>query len=223
MHRGRPRYGIDPLALAAALAALPGLGPTAAAGQTYVGLAAGATIARMSGSLVERADVAFGAQVGLDLEIAASPNWLIDAEFMYVQKGVSNVPRGSDLVDFRHSYLEAPITVNRLFGILGGRWAVSPYLGAAVGLNQGCGVRSLGEFEYSDCNETTPGGTARRLEVSLPLGLALRRRYPGGARLAFEARYSLGLTSVLETTGQTARNGVLALLFSFALPLGRHE
>ncbi len=189
--------------------------------QTYIGLTAGATVAAMTGGLIERADVAFGAAVGANFEWQPWQDWMIDGEFLFTQKGVSNVPEGFDRIDFRQTYLEMPVTLNRVIPIRRSGWYVSPYLGVAAGINRGCDIRSEGESEYEECTDTTLGGTATTFEFGIPLGVALRRVHPGGSRLAFEARYALGLTTVLDAAGGSARNSLFTFLFSFALPLGR--
>lgn len=216
LHMNRLAIGVAVLGLSMSLA-------SPARPQAYVGLTGGATVATMIGGLIDRADVAYGAVVGLNLELEPWSRWLIDMEFLFIQKGVSNVPDGADEVDFRHTYLETPVTLNRLLPIANSGWSVSPYLGVTAGLNRGCDIRSQGEFEYADCEDDTLGGTASRLEVSVPVGVALRRSHPGGSRLAFEIRFSQGLTRVLDATGGSARNSVFACFFSFALPLGRGD
>lgn len=198
------------------LCALPG---NRAAAQTYLGFIAGPTFADLNGSLVQDSDGAYGVLLGADLEVVLSRTWLLDAEIMWIQKGVSNVPFGTELIDFRNAYIEVPLTVNLLFPIARGLWSVGPYLGAAIGYNLTCNFRFEGESEYTGCEDDTPGGTARSLDVSIPIGIAFRRSYPGGFRLSLEVRYYQGLLNALDAGGQSARNRVLAVLFSFSPPL----
>lgn len=192
-----------------------------AAAQSHIGLVVGPAMASMSGDLVQSSDIAWGVFVGLNYELEFGDDWQLDAELGLSQKGASRVPTSGGPVDYNLSYIEVPVTLNRLFWIADGRWAISPYAGIAAAMATSCGVRPSGEFDYTDCDETTPGGAYADLDLSVPIGVAFRHRYRGGSAMAIEARYSLGLSDVFEIDGRTARNNVATVMFSFVLPLGR--
>ena len=187
--------------------------------QTYLGLTAGPTFAGLHGGLVSEADGAYGVLVGADLQVEIGRSVVFDAELQWIQKGVSNVPLDGEIVDFRNAYIEVPITFNLLFPIGSGGWSVGPYAGGAVGLNVNCDFRFEGESAYRLCQDDTPGGDAKNFDVSIPMGIAFRRSYPGGFRLSLEVRFYQGLINALDVAGQSARNRVLAMMFSFSPPL----
>lgn len=190
-----------------------------AAAQSHIGLVIGPTMANLAGDLVESSDIAWGVFVGLNYELELGEDWQLDAEFGLSQKGASRVPTADGPIDYNLSYIEVPVTINRLFWIADGRWAISPYLGLAAGMATSCGVRPSGEFDYTDCDETTPGGAYEKLDLSVPIGVAFRHRYRGGSAMAVEARYSVGLSAVFDTGSGTARNNVATVMFSFVFPL----
>lgn len=201
------------------LLALSGVAVPPVAAQPHIGLTIGPSYATLSGSLIDSSKGAYGVHMGLNFEHDYGSRWLLDVELAYSQKGVSDTPFDGEILDFRHNYFELPITLNRLFQISGGPWAVSPYAGVAVALNLDCGFRYEGESEYTDCEEGTPGGNAASYDIGIPIGVGLRRRYPGGSGLGAEIRYTFGLRNAFDQEGQTARNGSLQVLFSFVIPL----
>ncbi len=187
--------------------------------QLHVGIQTGGTIGVMSGSFVERTDIAYGATIGADVEYWLGERWVIDADLTLLQRGASNIPFEADVVDFRFNYLETPLMVGHSFPILGGGWAFSPYAGVSAGWISDCGVRFEGQSHYMKCEEGNPGGPVTKVDVSVPFGVAFRHRYPGGSRLALDLRYSVSVTPVLRPDGLEARSQVLQLLFAFVLPL----
>ena len=191
-----------------------------AAAQWSVGLETGATVSTLSGSFPRGAESVLGATFGATIERRLGEAWILEADPAFTQTGAGSVRVGSSLVDFRFVYLGAPITVGRTFAILGGHWRVGPYAGAALSWLAGCGLRFRGQFHYSSCLPSTPGGEPSRLDVSLPVGVTLRHRYAGGSGIALDLRYAPSLTSVLDPGGLSARNRLVWIRFGFTLPLG---
>jgi len=137
-----------------------------------------------------------------------------------VQKGAGGVPVGRELVDYRLTYLEAPLTLGRAFPIDGGRWTVTPYAGLTLARLSDCGLRFQGQSRYRACGAARPGGEAEPFEPSVPVGVALRRRDPGGSRLVADLRYAHALSPVLEPGEAAARTRTLQARLGFTLPLG---
>lgn len=191
--------------------------------QWHVGIQTGGTIGTLSGGFVERADIAYGATIGADVEYWFAERWVIDADLVLLQRGASNIPHDADVVDFRFNYLETPLMVGHAFPILGRRWAVSPYAGLSAGWISDCGVRFEGQSHYMKCEEGNPGGPVTKIDVNVPFGVAFRHRYPGGSRLTLDLRFAVSITPVLQPDGREARSRVLQLLFSFVLPLSEEN
>lgn len=212
------RTGLLLLVLAAGLAL-----PRSARAQWQIGFQGGPTVSTLSGSFVDAADPVLGGTVGIDLERWLGPGWVIDVDVALVQRGAGDLPAGSRLVDFRLSYLEAPITVGRTFPLFGGGWRIGPYAGAALSWLSSCGMRFQGQHDYMDCVEERPGGEPSRLDPSVPVGVALRHRYPGGSRISVDVRYSYSLSSALTPGDLSARSHLLQVVFGFTLPLSGPE
>lgn len=214
--RGPPRTPprAETLALAAILAlAVPGTA------QWQVGLQGGGTLATLEGSFAEGIEPTFGGTVGADLELWLGRDWVVDLDVAVVQKGAGDLPADGERPDVTLTYLEVPVTVGRVFPVLGEGWRIGPYAGAALAWMSGCDLGRPGERHDVDCTETTPGGRPARLDPSLPVGLALRHRYPGGSRFSVEVRYSYSLSSALTPDDLSARSHLLQALFAFTLPL----
>lgn len=192
---------------------------TPALAQWHVGIQTGGTIGTLSGGFVERADIAYGATIGADIEYWFGERWVIDADLTLLQRGASNILLEAEVIDFRFNYLETPLMVGHSFPILGRGWALSPYAGLSAGWISDCGVRFEGQSHYMKCEEGNPGGPVTKVDISVPFGVAFRHRYPGGSRLALDLRYSVSVTPVLRPDGLEARSQVLQLLFAFVLPL----
>ncbi len=198
----------------------------AAVAQVSVGFTGGVTWSGMTGSFVDGSGRELGSVIGLNAEYQIGRLWVLDAEFNLTQKGADDLrlPTSAELIDFRHKYLEVPILLHHVFRLPGGRFAVHPYAGGAVGLNVGCDLRYEDSFTFEPCEEATPGGLGRRVDASVVIGVAFRRRFGGLSTISLESRLSLGLTTVSEEAhagGLSARNNVVHVLFSFGLPLGR--
>jgi hypothetical protein len=212
------RSALGALTLAAMSAALVPAGSAHA--QWAIGLQTGATLSTLTGSFVRNADPVLGATFGAQIERRLADGWTIGLDPGFVQAGAGSLRVGPDVATFRLVYLEAPVTISRTFPILGGRWRVGPFAGAALGWLAGCGLRFVGQFHYGDCAASTPGGEPARVDASLPVGFTLRRRYAGGARIAIDVRYSRSLISVLSPGDLSARTQLFWMRFGFTLPLG---
>lgn len=187
--------------------------------QWQIGFQGGATLATLRGSFADGAEPTLGGALGGDLELWLGPDWVVDVDAGLVQRGAVAVPVDPERPDVTLTYLEAPITLGRAFPVLGEGWRLGPYAGVALAWLSSCGLRFPGEPHDVDCTEGTSGGRPARLDPSLPVGVALRHRYPGGSRFSVEVRYSYSMASALSAEELSARSHLLQALFGFTLPL----
>jgi hypothetical protein len=189
--------------------------------QLHAGLQSGVTISTFSGSFATDAVPVLGGTIAVDLEYWFGSHWVLDVDVGLVQRGAGGLVVDGDTIDFRINNLEIPVMLGRRLTPFGERWAVAPYVGVAVGRVSACGVRYEGEWGYGDCEETAPGGAAAAFDVSLPIGVAFRHRYPGGARISIDLRYSPSLSRTLTPGSASARHHVVQALLAFVVPLSR--
>jgi len=191
--------------------------------QLHVGLQAGFDLSTFGGSFADDADPALGGSFGLDGEYWFGSRWVIDVDAGIAQRGAMGLQVGDDAVDYRLNYLEIPVTVGRALPILDGRWQLSPYVGASIGRVLACGVRFEGQSKYGSCDDASLGGAASGFDVGIPVGVALRHRYPGGSRWSLDLRYTHSLTSVLTPGEAAARHRLIQVLIGFVLPLTEQD
>lgn len=195
-----------------------------ASGQPYLGANAGVTWSGLGGTFFDGTGRELGAVLGVSAEYVVS-GWGFDVELNMIQKGGDDlrVPTDTGAIDFKYSFLEIPVLVHRVFRLgVSRRTTLEPQVGGAVAFAGGCGIRRSGGQSFDDCADDGPGGRTNGLEVSLLAGLAYRRWYPGRSWIAFEVRFSQGLTTVPESARAVNLSGltnVLQFLFSFGLPL----
>jgi len=203
------------------LASLTLLVAAPAAAQARLGFTFGPAASRMSGDVVDSSDSQWGVFVGLNFEYELSPNWQLDLELALSQKGGDKVGIEGGSYDYRLDYVEFPLTLSRLFWINDGPWAVAPYAGFSVGLEMKCAVRPGGErdVEFEDCTAETPGGVSPGTFYGIPIGVAVRRRFPGGSAMAIEARYTASLTEGSEEGELMARSNSFSVMFSWVWSL----
>lgn len=203
------------------LASLTLLVASPAAAQTHLGFTFGPAVSRMSGDVVDSSDLQWGIFVGLNVEYELSPNWQLDLELALSQKGGDKVGIEGGSYDYRLDYVEFPLTLSRLFWINDGPWAIAPFAGFSVGLKMKCEFRPGGErdVEFEECTSETPGGDSSDTFYGIPIGVALRRRFPGGSAMAIEARYTASLTEGSEVGELMARSNSFSVMFSWVWSL----
>jgi hypothetical protein len=191
-----------------------------AAAQFRFGLNGGFSASKMVGDEIEASDSNFGTFLGLALEYDLSMDWQLDLEAVLHQKGGDKVvgPAGVPF-DMRIDYFELPLTISRHFWLSGGPWSLSPFAGFSVGLNMKCTYRVPAgdrEIEFEPCDEI--GVEAPGTFYGVPVGLALRRKYPGGSAFNVEARYTLGLSAGVSAGEIEASSNSFSILMSFLFP-----
>jgi len=193
--------------------------------QARVGFTVGPALSQLAGDVVETSDTQWGIMIGLNFEYEFSRDWQIDVELALSQKGGDKVGIEGGSYDYRLDYFEIPVTVSRLFWLNDGPWALAPFAGLSVGLKTKCALRPAGDrhAEFEDCTVDTPGGDTAGTFYGLPLGVAARRRFPGGSALAIEARYTQGLTKGSEMGEMMASTNTFAVMFSFAYSLDKRS
>lgn len=203
------------------LASLTLLVASPAAAQAHIGFTFGPALSRMSGDVVDSSDTQFGIFAGLTIEYELSANWQLDLGLALSQKGGDKVGIEGGSYDYRLDYVEFPLTLSRLFWLNDGPWAIAPFAGFSVGLKMKCEVRPGGqrEVEFEECTAETPGGDSPDTFYGVPIGVALRRRFPGGSAMAIEARYTAGLSKGSEVGELMARTNTFSLIFSWVWSL----
>lgn len=199
--------------------------------KSHLGLVAGFVGATMNGSYIEGSsglEKGFSGMLTIDREF--NSRWSIEAAFCWMQKGGSKLAlSGSDedgaTYGYQFSYLELPVLIRLKFPIAGGPWHVVPFAGMAIGTNAGGKYKDGDRFEFEEeatVDENSPGGKAKSLELSIPLGSYFWIEFPGDSRFILGLKYELGLTNVFtaaEEAGKTARNSALVVMFGFVGPL----
>lgn len=197
--------------------------PVPGKAQWYLGLEAGATHATWSGSFVE-AGGTWGARFALVVEHHVSARWTVAAASVWQQKGASNVraPGSLDGADFKTSHLAFPVTIAWGFP-LGTRWTLIPHVGIAAAVTMDCQAKDTATVEFEeDCGVAIPATETADVQVDIPLGLHLVRRYQGGSRFVATVRHEIGVTQVLPNLappGESAHNRTWSFTFGFSLPV----
>lgn len=214
-------------ALAALGVALLNAAP-AQAQHSHLGLLAGPTAGTMTGSYVSSSsglEMGFSFLATLDREFGNVFGLTVGVG--WTQKGgqkLTLTDAGNETWGFRSQYFEVPVQAQAKFRFAGGRLSLTPHAGIAVGVALGCSYKPGEQFEFEgECDETTPGGTLKEIEASVPFGVAFSVEFPGGSRFTIvDAGYQLGLMNVFSAAsdaGQSAKNGLLSFRFGFAAPL----
>ena len=214
--------GLRATTIAAALVTLVSVPATA----QHFGLLAGPTFSTLKGSFV---DGSTGSEVGIIFQFTfdtpLTRNVSLATGLSFVQKGGADLELspGGQARGFRTMYLQFPLLIRPEFAISENQWFIAPFAGPAIGFGMSCDVKPADRFEFEDsCDDTTPGGEQIGIELSVPIGFNIWKRFPGGSRFQFEVRYEAGFTNVLgeaSDLGQSARNRVFTAMFGFAFPL----
>jgi len=199
--------------------------------KSHLGLMAGFVGATMGGSYIEGSsgfERGFHGMLSIDREI--NDRWSIETGFSWMQKGgsklaLSGLDEDGATYGYQFSYIQVPILARLKFPISGGPWHIVPFAGVAIGTNAGGKYKDGDRFEFEEdatVDENSPGGKAKTLELSVPLGSYFWVEFPGDSRFIFGLKYELGLTNVFtaaEEAGKTARNNALMMMFGFVGPL----
>lgn len=164
------------------------------------GLHAGVSIASLTGD-VSNTSTRTGVVAGGFWSNRVSEHWGFRLELNYVQKGGSGVVGSpvNEAVDLKLDYLELPLLV-QVGTELGSSFVGAAQAGVSVGFNVLCDADFASEpGGYVACDDTTVGN--RNVDLTVPLGVELGYRLPGGSFLSIEARYALGLTDVAKWDG----------------------
>jgi hypothetical protein len=197
--------------------------------QSHIGIMAGPSAGTMYGSYIKGTDgLELGFSANLTLDKHLGKDWEIVVGVGWVQKGGKKVQLSGFSSDstygFQSSYIEVPIVFRKKFKMTQNEWYIAPLAGLAVGFNGGCSWKEGHRFEFEEepCDENTPGGEMKKLDLSIPFGVAFWKEFTGGSRFHLELRYELGLLNIFEgaaEAGESAKNGVLVAQFGFSIPL----
>ncbi len=172
------------------------------------GIKAGVSLATFGGDDVDMGPVSPGTRTGLAvggfLTFAMGPNFALQPELLYVQKG-AKYEEGDESATFKFGYLDIPVLLKVRFPTSG---SVRPSLFAGP----------VGSIKLSADGEATEGDMSLSMDISdMVKGFDFGMAFGGGLdfamgqnTLAFDARYTLGLTdwpdSVDFGDGGSAKN-----------------
>ncbi len=193
--------------------------------QVDFGLYAGPTIATFTGSYVDRAIRTWGFTGAAFVEWHLSRHWSVEAGFGLAQMGAFEVesPLHEEAYDYRTSNLVIPVAAVYRARLGGAGWDFRAFAGGAPAFNSSCDVKPSTQFSFDEeCSAESPGGELAGSDILIQFGIGVDRVFAGGSGLGFDARYSIGTSSLFseaEDNGLTAKNGVLDIKFRFFLPL----
>lgn len=195
--------------------------------QARIGLLGGPTASTMSGSFIEGSQgLELGFSGGLVFELEFGQTWSLVSGIHWVQKGGKRLALSteSETYGFQTAYFQLPVLVRIAFPVSNNAWYVAPFTGLMIAAKVGCKYKPGDQFEFEEepCDETTPGGMPKSLELSTPFGANVWKEYIGGSRFMLEFRYELGWSnvfSVASDAGQIAKHNALIARFGFTLPL----
>lgn len=211
-----------PRVIVAITLALP-LGPPAASAQWSLGLEAGPTYSTWSGSAVEASGI-WGVHFDGSVERRLNARWSVVLASVWEQRGASNVrtTAGTGPLDVKSSHLSLPLTIVHTLRIGASDWSVSPSLGLALAFTVSCRVKPSAVFSFSDDCSSTPETEIPQVQLDVPVGMQLRRTYPGGSQVVVRMQYEVGMTHLLPNAllaGDQAKNRLWMLVSGFRLPL----
>lgn len=191
----------------------------------------GVGIANFGGD-VENTDSKTGLAAGAFLGIDLHPNFRLEFDGQYVQKGASFSDQGLEL-DFKLDYLELKVPATLTLPIPASQFTPRLYAGPAIALEMSCGLSaSDGTTDVDiDCDQLSEasGGLIEDLETkSLDIGVF----FGGGLDIAvftgaitLDVLYNLGLTDINDSTGELGageiKNKNLQIMAGYRIPLGR--
>ena len=166
--------------------------------RAFAGVSAGASSSQLSAS--SNSDFRWGAMVGAFGAFRPTGGTITTVEANWVQKGGGNT---------RLEYIEIPLTVgvDGPLGDSGMRGRI--YSGVGFGFRVACSTDAV-TLNCDNANST---------EWTWPLGLQLGRRTDDGRLVAFDVRYSIGLSRVFSN--RAPENRAWQFRLSYGLPIMR--
>ncbi|HUG39805.1 MAG TPA: porin family protein [Longimicrobiales bacterium] len=209
------------------LAALTAVGAAAgdAAGQSAMGVKAGANLATLAGA--DDSGSLTGLTAGAYLGFGIGDRLAVQLEALYSVRGGTGLTIGANALDpaaapsdVQLSYVEVPLLLRA--GYPGERLLASLFLGPYVGFLLSCRLTQPDGAE-GDCDDEaraswfSPRGTEYGLVVGGGLDWAI-----GESTIFVDLRYALGLTPIQAgDDAMDLRNQGLTIAGGFAIPLGR--
>jgi hypothetical protein len=197
-----------------------------AAAQWDIGIYAGPTLTRLSGSYVESSIHTWGFTGGLFLERYLSPHWSIEGGFNIIsQKGGFEVVSASQPMqyDYRYNYLEIPLAINYITPFANDAWDFRGFVGATAAFGTECDVKPSTQFSFdTECDAALPGGEFEKFDLLINFGIGADRVFKGGSGFGFDIRYGLGTQNTLgeaEENGLSVMNRELDFRFRVFMPL----
>jgi len=206
------------LLLSVAAAALAAQSPPPRRGpRPAVGAEVGYSRSDLRGTAATRVESRQGALTGVFLHVPLAGPLSVRPEILFALKGgrvQANVAGGGTVgLDIGLAYIEMPVLVR--VGVPHGRFRPVVFGGPAPALQIGCDLQVLDPNApiRARCDETGLP-PFRQFDIGLVAGGGLEMRWPQSA-LAFEARYTTGLRSVLNDVDVRNRSFGLVLSLTF--------
>jgi hypothetical protein len=180
------------------------------------GFKGGVNMATYSGDDVDDAESRLGIIVGGSLAFHVSPMFSIQPELLYAMKGAEfSDPDFS--ATFKHDYLEIPVLARLMIPTgPGSSFRPSLFAGPALGIELSCDLEGEDEGVTVSASCSDFGIDTKTTDFGLVFGgeLGLDR---GGMRIGLEARYNLGLTSILDVDGAgDIKNRAISIMATIA-------
>jgi hypothetical protein len=175
---------------------------SAQAQSTEFGFKGGVNIATYGGDDVEDLDSRTGIIVGGSFAFNLSPRFSIQPELLYAMKGAKDSDEFGTLT-VKHDFIEIPVLARLKIPMApGSSLRPSVFAGPALGIELSCDLEGEDEGVSMSASCSDFGVDTKSTDFGLVFGgeLGLDR---GGMRIGLEARYNLGLTSILDVEGDS--------------------
>jgi hypothetical protein len=158
-----------------------------------------------AGSPKNRMGFGFGGFIGFRV----GENMMIQPELLYLMKG-AKYEAGNEKLTFKVDYLEIPVLIKFCIPTKG---QISPslFVGPSVGIKLSNKIR----YEEGGVSEEAKVDFAKGTDFGLVLGGGLDFAM-GTGKICFDARYTLGLTNILDVDGGDWKNNVIGINFGYA-------
>ena len=193
--------------------------PGSVQGQTSLSLQAGASLATLGGSDVDRADSRTGIKVRASAILPLTTSLGLQLGAAYAAKGATEQEDGVDLA-FDLDYLEIPLLLRLSPAVAG---TLSPHftIGPTLSFRAACNVSGKAEgFEISvDCDDAEFADLSlKTIDFGAVAGAGLDIATPGSLSVSLDVLYNFGLASISES--DDVKNRAFSILAGITFPIG---
>jgi hypothetical protein len=149
------------------------------------GIKAGVNMSNWTGNDIDNTDSKIGLAFGGFFDFGFSPNFGLEADLLYSQKGFKESIEGTDY-KFKTDYLEIPLLLKYKFTTQG-NFKPAIVAGPAVGILLSAKYEDV---DYKDYFKSTDFGLA--------FGLSFLFDNQKGGGLTFDGRYTIGMSKIID-------------------------